>query len=146
MTSVERGAGDLTMIFSKPFDAPRDPTNTANDLKSSQHGLNSSYRMSNRVQNALNNTMHNQLEEIEESKENIETDGDDAEFVKEGFLGLLKTSDEEDPNSTHVTEVHKASQLIQEEKEEPLIHVDDMEVEETELVFNKNAVDKERSD
>ena len=33
--------------------------------------------------------MHNQLEEIEESKENIETDGDDAEFVKEGFLGLL---------------------------------------------------------
>lgn len=145
MTNVERGPGDLTMIFSKPFDTPRDPTNTGNDLKSSQRTHDSSYSMSNRHQNAMNNTMHGKLEEIEESKENIETEGDDSEFVKEGFLGLLKTTEEEDPNSSHVTEVHRASQLIEVDKGEPLIQVNDLEVEDTELVFNKSGGDKERS-
>lgn len=99
------------------------------------NSVRASREISQRVQAGISARKAELLEEIEESKEIIDTEEqEEAEYASEGFMQLPKTTD---------TEVGRASELIDQEDEDQQIIIEDLEVQDQGLIFDKSEVDKE---
>ena len=91
--------------------------------------------MSQRVQAGISARKVEVLEEIEESKEIIDTEEqDEVDYATEGFMQLPKT---------HDTEVGRASELINQEDKDQKIIIEDLDVQDQDVIFDKSEVNKE---
>lgn len=94
--------------------------------------------MSQRVQAGISARKVEVLEEIEESKEIIDTEEqDEVDYATEGFMQLPKT---------HDTEVGRASELINQEDKDQKIIIEDLDVQDQDVIFDKSEVNKEEEE